>query len=139
VRAVLDTNVLISALFWGGRPGEVVAAAVAGRFRAVTSPELLAEFETVMVEDFGLPPDRAILALVDVLSYSHVVLPVSVDDITIRDITDAKVVACAIAGDADFIVTGDRDLLALRGVRSVAVLTVRAFLDRLIRQRPEQA
>ena len=49
IRAVIDTNVLISALFWGGAPRRVVDLASSGRFRALTSLELLAELEDVLV------------------------------------------------------------------------------------------
>jgi len=128
MRAVIDTNVIVSALFWGGLPGRVVDHAASGRFQAVTSVELLVELEDVLAEDFAVPPERVDLILRDVLSFSEVIAPVEEIEAPVRDRGDVKVVACAVAGRADFIVTGDRDLLALGEVRGIRVATVRAFL-----------
>jgi len=67
MRVVLDTNVLISALFWGGQPRRLVDLAIAGRIQAITSPELLGELERVLAEDFEVPQDKVEFVLRDVL------------------------------------------------------------------------
>lgn len=128
MRAVIDTNVLISALFWGGQPRRVVDLAAAGRFQAVTSPELLVELEGVLAGDFGVPQDRVDLVLRDILSYAEVVAPTQELAVAVRDPSDIKVIACAVAGRADFIVTGDRDLLALGEPQGIRFVAVREFL-----------
>jgi putative PIN family toxin of toxin-antitoxin system len=129
MRAVVDTNVLISALFWGGTPRRVVDLAATGRFRAVTSPELLGELETVLAEDFGLPQEKVELVLRDILSYAEVITPVAAPEVPVRDLSDAKVLACAVAAGADCIVTGDQDLLSLGSAGDISIITPRAFLD----------
>ena len=48
IRAVLDTNTIVSGLGWGGAPGEVLDAALAGHFQIVTSPALLDELRRVL-------------------------------------------------------------------------------------------
>jgi predicted nucleic acid-binding protein len=70
LRAVLDTNVLVSALFWAGTPRQVVDLAAAHVFQALTSRDMLAEFEAVLVEDFSLPAARVEAAVRDTLSYA---------------------------------------------------------------------
>lgn len=136
MRVVIDTNVLISALFWGGAPRRVVDLAASGRLQAVTSPELLAELEDVLAEDFEVPQKRLDLILRDILSHAELITPDPELDIEVRDAGDVKVLACAVAGRADCIVTGDKDLLDLRRipdrppVRDVETLTVRAFRQR---------
>jgi putative PIN family toxin of toxin-antitoxin system len=139
MRAVIDTNVLISALFWGGRPREVIDLAVSGRFQAITSAELLLELEDVLTGAFDLPQDRAGLILRDVLSYAEVVTPV--DDsqqvfrklppeaAALRDPDDLKVIATALAARADHIVTGDADLLSLSPIQDIRILTPAQFLE----------
>jgi putative PIN family toxin of toxin-antitoxin system len=129
IRAVIDTNVYISALFGGGAPRRVVDLAAAGRFQALTSPELLTELEDVLADDFGVPQERLDLVVRDVLSYAVVVTPDEETPSVVRDPADAKVIACALAGGADFIVTGDADLLTLGEVERVRVVTVRRFLS----------
>jgi len=128
MRAVIDTNVIISALFWGGRPRRVVDLAAAGCFQAVTSPELLAELDTVLAEDFDVPPERLDLILRDVLSYAELIVSVEELEAPVRDAADLVVIACALAGPADVIVTGDRDLLDLDQFRGVRILSVSEFL-----------
>lgn len=139
MRAVLDTNILISALFWGGRPREVIDLAVSGRFQAITSAELLLELENVLTGDFDLSEDRAALVLRDVLSYAEVVttredshqafgeLPHGAA--AIRDLDDLEVIAAALAARADHIITGDADLLSLNPLQHIQILTPAQFLD----------
>ena len=130
IRAVIDTNVLISALFWGGAPRRVVDLAASGRFRALTSLELLAELEDVLAEDFGVPQERLDLIVRDVLSYAEVVtVTEEAVPVIVRDLSDVKVIACALAGHADRIITGDTDLLAVSEVDDVRIVTVRGFLE----------
>jgi putative PIN family toxin of toxin-antitoxin system len=129
MRVVLDTNVLISALFWGGQPRRLVDLAIAGRIQAITSPELLGELERVLAEDFEVPQDKVEFVLRDVLSYAEITVPLEEIEAPVRDPGDTKVIACAVSGRADCIVTGDRDLLALGEAHGVAVLSVRAFLS----------
>lgn len=129
IRALPDTNVLISALFWGGLPRRVVDLAVAGRFQAITSPELINEFEEVLAEDFHLPQELLDLILRDTISYCEVVTPEAEVEAPIRDQADVKVLSCAISGRADFIITGDNDLLALKELRAIRIVTVREFLE----------
>lgn len=129
IRALPDTNVLISALFWGGLPRRVVDLAVAGRFQAITSPELINEFEEVLAEDFHLPQELLGLILRDTISYCEVVTPEAEVEVPIRDPADVKVLSCAISGRADFIITGDKDLLALKQLHSIRILTAREFLE----------
>lgn len=131
MRAVLDSNVILSGLFWKGIPRSILDSAVAGRFQAITSPSLLAELEAVLREDFGMPDDPRAEAMSFVLSFAEVVEdggPVSVD---VRDPGDAKVLACAARGGADAIVTGDGDLLDLGETAGVRILKPRAFLESL--------
>ena len=71
---------------------------------------------------------RGLVHLRDVLSFSEVIAPVVAIETPVRDRADAKVIACAVAGRADFIITGDRGLLALGEVHGIRVATVLAFL-----------
>ena len=76
-----------------------------------------------------MPQERGDLILRDVLSYAEWVVPLEEVDVRVRDATDVKVVTCAIAGRADFIITGDADLLDLGQVGVVRIIGVAAFLD----------
>jgi putative PIN family toxin of toxin-antitoxin system len=129
MRAVVDTNVLISALFWGRAPRRIVDLAAAGHFQALTFPELLAELEAVLAESFVVPREKVDLVLRHILSYAEVVTLLEEPQILVRDLADVKEIACAIAGHADCMVTGDRDLLTLGAVSDMRILSIHAFLD----------
>lgn len=128
LRAVLDTNVLISSLFFGGNPRRVIDMAIIGRFQAVSSIPLVAELEIVLAVDFQLPSERVEEAVRDVMSFAQIVAELPQFHAEVRDLKDVKVLACASAGEADCIVTGDRDLLALKKWGGVAILTPAQFL-----------
>jgi uncharacterized protein len=147
-RAVVDTNVLVSTLI---RPGptlrQLLEAWDSRRFQLVTSRYLRDELEEVLLRPkiaarFGVTPDRitAILGLLDlraqvvtVTSQSETAVEVAlVADV--RDAHDRPVIAAALVSRADYLVTGDQDLLSLRGderLGTLRIATPREFLDEL--------
>ena len=129
MRVVLDNNVILSGLFREGSPRTLLESAAAGTFQAVTSPALLAELEAVLREDFEMPDGPRAEAMAFVLSFAEVVEDGGDVPVEVRDPGDAKVLSCAFQGRAEVIVTGDKDLLVLRGALGVRVLRVREFLD----------
>jgi putative PIN family toxin of toxin-antitoxin system len=131
MRAVLDTNVVISGLFWKGAPRTLLEGAARGLFRPVTSPSLLAEFEEVLAGRFRLPAPALAEALAYIRAMADVVPDGGAVPEDVRDPGDRKVLACARTGTADAVVTGDKDLLALRGLSDIRILTVREFRDLL--------
>lgn len=132
MRAVFDTNVLISAfIFPGGAPEAAYRAAIEGRVELVTSPALLAEFGRVLVERFGWDGGRAEAAVAQVIRIGTVVRPRRRVTAVAADPTDDRVLEAAQAGRADVVVSGDRHLLALRSWQGIDVCSPRAFPARL--------
>lgn len=128
-RAVLDTNTWVSGLGWGGPPGDVVEAALAGRFQIVTSPALLEELRRVLAypklaKMFGDADE--VVELITVAS--QVVRPTVTLDL-VRDPDDNRVLEAAITGSVDVIVTGDADLLSLDVVQGVRIVSPADFMD----------
>ncbi|MGH2472514.1 MAG: putative toxin-antitoxin system toxin component, PIN family [Candidatus Limnocylindria bacterium] len=129
MRVLLDTNVLVSALLFGGLPRELLQRALRGEVEVVTSVRLMAEFEEVLVERFGLAPEIAQAARSEYEQLAALVRPRRVPRIA-RDPDDNEVLAAAAMGRADFIVTGDRDLLALERHGGRPILSPRQFEER---------
>ena len=138
LRVVVDTNVWASGLISpGGAPAQVLQAIRDGRLEIVASWELAEELADVLrhpkLRRYGLTEHD----VEDVLVLLAPFLPTVEVDVDLRDPRDAPVVAAALAGAADAIVTGDSDLLAdeaLRGwlaERDVEVLTPVLLLERL--------
>jgi putative PIN family toxin of toxin-antitoxin system len=132
MRAVLDTNVLLSALR-GGRTRAILIALAAGRFQLLSSPPLTRELRLVLAR----PEWRKALDAADcrellsiITEASHIVHPTQ--RITAcRDPEDNALLECALAGHADYLVTGDRDLLVLDPFRGIRILRPAEFLTRL--------
>jgi len=136
LRLVLDTNTAISGLIWQGAPGAILDAAVARRVQLISSVPLLAELEGVLSRPKF---QRAILqrgvksselfdgyvALIECLVPAVLEAPVS------RDPDDDQILAAAVSGNADLIVTGDEDLLVLGDYRQIPIVTARDALSRL--------
>ena len=128
MRVVLDTNVLVSAVLFGGLPRGLLRGALHGEFEVVTSPQLMTELEDVLAGRFGLAPEVAQAARTEYELLALVVRPKSVPRV-VRDPDDNEVLAAAVSGKADLVVTGDRDLLALGRYEGRRILTPRQFQD----------
>lgn len=131
MRVVFDTNVLYSALAAKGFCEEVVDEAVA-ECDIVWSDPLKQELESLVTRRHKIGPATRIAldAYVDLCEF---VEPEPLDQRVCRDKDDDVVLATALAGKADVIVTGDEDLLVLKKFRRIEILSPRKFLERLNR------
>jgi putative PIN family toxin of toxin-antitoxin system len=128
VRTVLDTNVLVSGIFFGGVPGRILDAWASGRFSLVASPSILAEYRRVGQESATFAWDPEFKSVFDLIMLRAELMEDCFSDQPLcRDPADDKFLLCA-ASAAAVLVSGDRDLLACNGVLGVRVLTPRAFL-----------
>jgi putative PIN family toxin of toxin-antitoxin system len=129
VRVVADTNVFISALMFGGLPGTFLDLALLQSFLLVTSPALLDELDEKLRLKFGLSPNDADLVRAQLQSSAVLVKPTVILAVIKDDPDDNRVLECAAAGEANYIVSGDRHLLQLRSYEGIPILTVRQFMD----------
>ena len=128
----VDTNVLVSGVFFGGIPGTIVAAAEAGTFSLVLSPAILDELRRVFSRPkFGLDPKAVQLLMADIESTALVVNPQKRHQVVSEDRDDDAVVDCAVEAKAMYIVSGDAHLTSLGTVEGITVLTPRQFVDLL--------
>ncbi len=133
MKAVFDTNVVASASFWRGAPFECLAAWAQGRCVAVVSCNLLAEYHET-VEELSLDyPDRKRVEWVEALTESaELVFPTDRATGATPDPDDEMILECALAAEADFIVSGDKKrLLALRQFQGIPIVSPAEFLRRL--------
>jgi len=127
MRAVVDTNVVVSGLLWPGPSRRILELARTGQVELFTSPVLLAELEDVLSrKKFARRLDLAGVGLQDlVLGYAtlaQVVLPAEVPLIIAEDPDDDEVLACALAAHAQVIVSGDRHLLGLAEYQGIRIV-----------------
>lgn len=134
-RAVLDTNVLLRALTSPGGPSaRIYDAVLDGRFKLVLSPAILRELREVLLRPsvrrrFPIPLEDLADQIADLQARAEIVrgeLEVHTGSI---DPKDNPILACAIEGEADYLVTDDRkDLLPMKHYHGVQIVSVPGFL-----------
>jgi putative PIN family toxin of toxin-antitoxin system len=133
MRVVFDTNVVASASFWRGKPFDCLTAWAKGRCEAVVSPALLAEYHETIDELRLEYPDRQPVEWAEALGESAVlVFPTDRATGATGDPDDEMILECALAAEADCIVTGDKKhLLPLREFQNIPIVSPADLLRRL--------
>ena len=134
MKVVLDTNVLISGIFFSGIPSRILAAWADGRFELLASVEILTEYHRVAERLHAQFPSVDIKPVLDLVTReTRIVEPAPVPLTACDDADDLKFLACALSGRADCIVTGNRALRRASGFQGIEVLTPREFSQRHLR------
>lgn len=128
VAVTADTNIYISALFFGGRPRQILDAAERGSVTLAISNALLSELDGVLADKFKLPEERRREAMATVTAFATVVHPTRRIEAVPEDPDDNRVLECAVAAGSRYIVTGDRALLRLGRFEGVQILRVADFM-----------
>jgi putative PIN family toxin of toxin-antitoxin system len=137
VKLVIDTNVLVSGLFWSGSPARLMTMVNEGRAQHVWSSALLQEFIVVVDRPKFTEPLRKMNCTVsdlvaEISSQATMIVASQVDPPPeLRDPKDLIVLAAVVGSGADAIVTGDKDLLALGEFRGIPILDVAEALTRM--------
>ena len=130
MKVVVDTNVFVSGVVFGGPPGDVLTAWRDKRIELVVSAEIIEEYvrlgECLSARFPGVDIGPA-LGLVAAFATSVSAAPLT--EPVCADTDDDKFFACAVAAGATYIVSGDRTLLATSPYRNVAVIRPRDFVD----------
>ena len=129
IRIVLDTNVIVSALVFDGVPRSVLERAGAGQCELFYSAAIQGEVRRVLAEKFGWAPAMLQEVLPVLWSMGQLVVPRTVVDAVPDDPDDNRILECALAAQASFIVSGDRHLLALHDYKSISIVSPRQFIE----------
>lgn len=129
MRLVLDTNVVVSGLLWHGAPAELLDTAKRDETELCTSRILLAELTRILqrprfaqaIVASGLGLDELVLGYAELAT---LVQPEPIPPTVLDDPDDDHVLACALAAEADYIVSGDRHLLALQRFKDIPIVRV---------------
>ena len=129
VRIVVDTNVIISALVFGGAPRIVLDEAAAGFYECCFSQAIRDEAKRVLQQKFGWTMERVEAALTTLFGWFTEIKPKRKLSVIKDDPDDDRILEWAIAGNAQLIISGDRHLLLLGKFESVRIQNVREFLE----------
>ncbi len=131
MRIVVDTNVIASAIFFGGKPYQLLHYIMEVRVDVVASKEIVDEYEEIVLRlKQKYPRIDTRIPLQELLSKFEIIR-VSSDIQVSRDPDDNKFISCAVDGKCLYIVSGDDDLLSVGNYGDVEILTVADFLSRM--------
>ncbi len=129
-RVVLDTNVLISAILYGGIPRKVLRAAISGAIQISVSEDLVRELQDVLQRpQFGLSIQFVHNAVAELTSLAEWVAPKKHLHLIKEDPSDDRVLDCAVAAEVEYLVTGDSHLLRLQRCGEVRIITPQELLE----------
>lgn len=132
IRAVVDSNVYVSALVFGGIPRRVLELAEQGQLAVFVSDPIRAEVQQVLIRKFQWPPREALAACRRVWKFARRVTPQQTATACV-DEDDTRVLECAMEARAHVVITGDSHLLRLRRFGEIEIVAPRAFLDFYVR------
>ena len=127
-KIVIDTNIYISAIFWGGKPREVIELGRSGHIWIFSSSEIEKEIDEKLRLKFKLDADEAIYVLLDFATFTTPVKITNRIKAVPDDPDDDKFIECALSCRADYIVSGDRHLLQLKEYKGIRIIKAADFL-----------
>ena len=129
MRIVLDTNVLISALMFGGNPRIIVEKVICGDVDLYLSEAILTDFSEVLKRPkFGIPLLIVNQIITEVSVIIELVRPLRRINKIKVDTTDNRVLECAVEAKAEYIISGDNHLLELKEYKSIKNVSPQQFL-----------
>ena len=130
MKLVLDTNIFISAFYWGGEPLKLINRIIEGLDELFISNEILNETASVMAgPKFKTRAEIAEKYIRTIEKIGKKVFITGAIKGICRDKDDDDKIECGILGGADYLITGDDDLLVLKKYKKIKILTVKAFFD----------
>lgn len=132
MRIVVDTNVLISGVFFGGFPKVILSAIVDDKLTACATTEIIDEYEEIVQEMIARKQGhlkRDLLA--PLIQALEIIEPVSRVQLS-RDPDDDKFLGCAKDARALYIVSGDKDLLVLKEFENIQIITAKEFCEKYL-------
>ncbi len=133
LKIVLDTNILVSAFFWRGNESKLFEQIEQKKVLFYTSPEILQEVENVLCREkflkvLTLTQQTPEQIMQKIISLSHIVLGDAPNIHVCRDPKDDKFIMCAVLATADYLVSGDKDLLVLKQHDNIKIIATSEML-----------
>ena len=133
MKVVCDTNVFFSAIVVGGAIEDILTAANSRKITIFISPQILFELSQVLKTKAGWQDYQINTALYNLGKICRLIRPEQIIKIIKSDDSDNRILECAVAAKADYIITGDKKhLLPLKKYKSINIVSPRQFLTRVL-------
>lgn len=127
-KIVIDTNIYISAIFWGGKPREIIELGRSGYIYIFCSSEIKKEIDEKLRLKFKLDAKETLHILLDFSTFTTPVKITKMIKAIYDDPDDDKFIECAMACGADYIVSGDKHLLRMKEYEGIKIINAAGFL-----------
>lgn len=127
MKAVFDTNVIVAAFVTEGVCAKLLGRARRKQLILIISSFILEEFKNVLLKKFSASKEQIKTAAKLISEVAQLVTPTSLVSGVCRDPDDDQILSCALSAKADYLVTGDNDLLELKEFRGIKILNPGAF------------
>ncbi len=129
MKVVLDTNVLISAIMFGGKSREILAMGISGKIKIAVSQDILKELAEVLVgKKFRVSVAVVQQTIHELSEIAELVIITDKINVIKNDPDDDRILECAVSAKADYIVSGDNDLLNLKNFKKIKIPSPSDFL-----------
>ena len=133
MKVVCDTNIYISFLKFGGKAEILLEHVFRGEFDLVISPEIIRETADVLKKKFGWEDEEIERSIMVLTKACQVVRPTQRIEKVKSDISDNRILECAVEGKVDYIVTGDKKhLLPLKKFHGIRIYSPQKFLKKVL-------
>lgn len=130
IKAILDTNVVISAIVFGGKPRRVLNLAIEGKISLFFSEPMFEEIREILGgRKFRLTTPQLLAVERELEAISDTVYPDKSIKVVKDDPDDDLFIECALAADADYIVSGDKHLLDLKRYGNIKIVNAAEFIE----------
>lgn len=134
MKIVLDTNVFISGIFFGGPPSQILQSWRQSKTRIVLTEQILTEYQRIGEELSAKYPSVNIKQIIELFTvFGEFVEARGISETICDDPDDNKFIECAIASQIKLIVSGDKHLLNISGYKNIEVLKPREFVDNYLK------
>jgi len=130
LKLVLDTNIYISAFYWGGNSQKVINRIIEGIDELFITDQIINEISDVMARPKFKTEKEIIVGYINTIKNSSKKINIEgkIKGIC-RDKNDDDKIECAVTSEADFLLTGDNDLLVIKNYNNIRILTQKEYLD----------
>lgn len=131
IKAVTDTNILVSGLMYSGNERKVLDLGVLGIIEIYLSQHIISELAGVLSRKFHVSEVDLAQGVAHIRRWARIVEPTVSVSLVYRNPADDRILECCLEANADYLITGDRrDLLPLGSFRGTSIVTALEFLNR---------
>ena len=130
MRIVVDTNVIVSGIFFGGKPRTLLEKCFSGKFQIICTEEIFSEYLLTINGLAGNSRQNIIIEVKSILIENLNFITNRYFEKYSRDPDDDKFINCAKSGNVKYVISGDKDLLILKNVEDIQIIEVSYFLEK---------